>query len=155
MSSLPPTENATLLLVDDNEANRDMLSRRLARRGFTVTVAAGGQEALERIGREHYDLILLDLLMPDMSGMDVLQKIREAHSSAELPVIITSAKHEAADVIAGFGGRDRIKGLGKGDFLCGGGGRDRIFGGAGADRIFGGPGRDLIRPGPGRDQVHR
>jgi sigma-B regulation protein RsbU (phosphoserine phosphatase) len=102
MSSLPPTENATLLLVDDNEANRDMLSRRLTRRGFNVTVAASGHEALERIGRERFDLILLDLLMPDMNGMDVLRTIRETQSSTELPVIITSAKHEAADVIAGF-----------------------------------------------------
>ena len=93
---------ASLLLVDDNEANRDMLSRRLARRGFAVTVASGGHEALERISRERYDLILLDLLMPDMDGMEVLRVIRETHSSAELPVIITSAKAESSDVIAGL-----------------------------------------------------
>ena len=103
MSSTPPAEESvTLLLVDDNEANREMLSRRLTRRGFNVAVAAGGHEALERIGRERYDLILLDLLMPDMGGMEVLKTIRETHSSAELPVIITSAKEEASDVIAGF-----------------------------------------------------
>jgi CheY-like chemotaxis protein len=59
-----------------------------------VTVAASGHEALERIGRERFDLILLDLLMPDMNGMDVLRTIRETQSSTELPVIITSAKHE-------------------------------------------------------------
>jgi len=100
--AIPAEVPASLLLVDDNEANRDMLSRRLARRGFAVSVASGGHEALERIEREHYDLILLDLLMPDMDGMEVLKTIRETHSSAELPVIITSAKAESSDVIAGL-----------------------------------------------------
>jgi sigma-B regulation protein RsbU (phosphoserine phosphatase) len=103
MSSAPPDEEVfTLLVVDDNEANRDMLSRRLIRRGFSVTCAAGGHEALERITRERYDLILLDLLMPDMDGMEVLRTIRETRSPAELPVIITSAKDETSDVIAGL-----------------------------------------------------
>ena len=102
MDPNPAEDIVTLLLVDDNEANRDMLSRRLARRGFNVAVAAGGHEALERLGRENYDLVLLDLLMPDMDGMEVLRTIRETHSSAELPVIITSAKDATSDVIAGF-----------------------------------------------------
>jgi phosphoserine phosphatase RsbU/P len=103
MSSAPPDEDVfTLLVVDDNEANRDMLSRRLVRRGFSVDCAAGGREALERITRERYDLILLDLLMPDMDGMEVLRTIRETRSPAELPVIITSAKEETSDVIAGL-----------------------------------------------------
>jgi len=103
MSSAPPDEEVfTLLVVDDNEANRDMLSRRLIRRGFAVACAAGGREALERLTRERYDLILLDLLMPDMDGMEVLRAIRETRSPAELPVIITSAKDETSDVIAGL-----------------------------------------------------
>ena len=103
MSSAPPDEEVfTLLVVDDNEANRDMLSRRLIRRGFSVDCAAGGHEALERIARERYDLILLDLLMPDMDGMEVLRAIRETRSPAELPAIITSAKDETSDVIAGL-----------------------------------------------------
>ena len=103
MSSAPPDEEVfTLLVVDDNEANRDMLSRRLIRRGFSVNCAAGGHEALERISNERYDLVLLDLLMPDMDGMEVLRTIRETRSPAELPVIITSAKDETSDVIAGL-----------------------------------------------------
>ena len=103
MSSAPPDEEVfTLLVVDDNEANRDMLSRRLIRRGFLVTCAADGHEALERIAAERFDLILLDLLMPGMDGMEVLRAIRETRSPAELPVIITSAKDETSDVIAGL-----------------------------------------------------
>ena len=103
MSSAPPDEDVfTLLVVDDNEANSDMLSRRLMRRGFSVACAAGGREALELIARERYDLILLDLLMPDMDGMEVLRRIRETRSPAELPVVITSAKDETSDVIAGL-----------------------------------------------------
>ncbi len=103
MSSVPLAEEAfTLLVVDDNEANRDMLSRRLIRKGFSVTCAAGGREALERIAAERYDLILLDLLMPEMDGMEVLRRVRETYSSAELPIIITSAKDSTSDVIAGL-----------------------------------------------------
>ena len=105
MATAPPAiveDVVSLLVVDDTEANRDMLSRRLIRKGFAVTCAAGGHEALERIAAERYDLILLDLVMPDMDGMDVLRTIRETRSAAELPVIITSAKDATSDVIAGL-----------------------------------------------------
>ena len=105
MSIAPPEiveDVVSLLVVDGTEANRDMLSRRLIRKGFAVTCAAGGREALERIAAERYDLILLDLVMPDMDGMDVLRTIRETRSAAELPVIITSAKDATSNVIAGL-----------------------------------------------------
>jgi Response regulator containing CheY-like receiver, AAA-type ATPase, and DNA-binding domains len=60
-----------ILVVDDNEANRDMLSRRLARQGHGVEMAAGGLEALERLGAEPFDLVLLDIMMPEMNGYEV------------------------------------------------------------------------------------
>src|SRR5262245_44414992 len=65
-----------LLSVDDNEANRDMLSRRLARRGHSVTVAENGTQALERIGSDEFDLVLLDVVMPDIDGFEVLERVR-------------------------------------------------------------------------------
>lgn len=93
---------ASLLVVDDSEANRDMLSRRLARRGYSVAVAAGGREALELISSNRYDLILLDLVMPDIGGLQVLRTLRETWSTADLPVIIATAKHESDDIVDGL-----------------------------------------------------
>lgn len=86
---------ARVLVVDDSEANRDMLSRRLRRRGFTVTAASGGREALELIAGNRYDVVLLDLVMPDIGGLEVLKTLRETWSATELPVIIATAKDES------------------------------------------------------------
>ena len=93
---------ASLLVVDDSAFNRDMLSRRLQRRGYAVDVAAGGREALELVGAKRYDVILLDLVMPDIGGLDVLRTIRETRTAAELPVIIATAKHDSEDIVEGL-----------------------------------------------------
>ena len=94
--------HGSLLVVDDSEANRDMLSRRLQRRGFTVATAAGGREALELVRANQYDVILLDLMMPDIDGMQVLRTLRETLSASELPVIIATAKDESVDIVEGL-----------------------------------------------------
>lgn len=88
-----------LLIVDDNEANRDMLSRRLARRGHVVTVAENGTQALERIGSDDFDLVLLDVMMPDVDGFEVLERVRRTKSAAELPVIMATARDHSEDVV--------------------------------------------------------
>ena len=88
-----------LLVVDDNELNRDMLSRRLKSRGYEVTTAEDGQKALELVSAERFDLILLDIMMPVLSGIDVLRAIRERYSVAELPVIMATAKDQGTDVV--------------------------------------------------------
>ena len=93
---------ASLLVVDDSDANRDMLSRRLQRRGYAVTAAAGGREALELIAKHRYDLILLDIVMPDVNGLKVLQTLRQTWSAADLPVIIATAKDESGNVVDGL-----------------------------------------------------
>ena len=62
----------SLLVVDDNELNRDMLSRRLRRHGYDADVAVDGQAALDSIVRCEYDLVLLDIEMPGMTGLEVL-----------------------------------------------------------------------------------
>ncbi len=78
--------NLKLLLVDDEDDFRRATSKTLNRRGFSVTEAANGEEALEAIRRECPDIVLLDLKMPGMSGIETLQHIREIEAS--LPVII-------------------------------------------------------------------
>jgi len=81
----------SLLIVDDNEMNRDLMSLQLRRNGFNPSTASGGKEALEMIARNQYDVILLDIMMPVMSGIEVLTKIRETHSILKLPVIMVTA----------------------------------------------------------------
>lgn len=88
-----------LLIVDDNEMNRDMLSRRLKRRGYETLVAEGGREALQILHRLNVDLVLLDIMMPEMSGIEVLRVIRETQTMADLPVIMVSAKDQSKDIV--------------------------------------------------------
>ncbi|MFG0251441.1 MAG: PP2C family protein-serine/threonine phosphatase [Phycisphaerales bacterium JB038] len=88
-----------LLVVDDNEMNRDMLSRRLARSGHEVEVAENGLTALSLVERERFDLVLLDVMMPGLDGVTVLRRIRERWSGAELPVIMATARDERGDIV--------------------------------------------------------
>jgi len=90
---------ARLLVVDDNELNRDMLSRRLGGRGFAVEVAEDGERALARFEREAFDLVLLDVMMPGLSGIDVLRRLRERWSESDLPVIMATARDSTEDVV--------------------------------------------------------
>jgi len=79
-------KEATILIVDDIAANRDILARRFARRGFKVTEAESGRRALELIDNQTFDLVFLDIEMPEMSGLDLLESLRVQGSS--LPVIV-------------------------------------------------------------------
>ncbi len=94
------TAQGSLLVVDDNEMNRDMLARRLARRGYTVAVAEDGRQALAIIETQQFDLVLLDIMMPGISGLDVLQILRQRYSMAALPVIMATAKDQSEDIVA-------------------------------------------------------
>ncbi|MEW5977430.1 MAG: response regulator [Acidobacteriota bacterium] len=89
----------SLLVVDDNEANRDMLSRRMERRGFSVKLAADGRQALALIDSEPIDVVLLDIEMPGMSGLEVLKVLRETHSQAELPVVMVTAHDQSTEIV--------------------------------------------------------
>ena len=83
-----------LLIVGDDENNRDLLSSRLAGSGYAVDIAGDGIDALAKIRGAQYDLVLLDQIMPGMSGLDLLQLLRATHSPADLPVImVSSAEH--------------------------------------------------------------
>ena len=70
---IPGGATGTLLVVDDDESNRDLLARRLERRGHTVVTAEGGRGALELVAERPFDVVLLDVMMPEMSGLEVLQ----------------------------------------------------------------------------------
>jgi adenylate cyclase len=88
-----------LLVVDDNEMNRDLLSRRLAARGFSVDVARDGTEALAKIDQEKFDLVLLDVMMPGLSGFEVLERVRKTQSRSDLPVIMVTARDQSEDIV--------------------------------------------------------
>jgi diguanylate cyclase (GGDEF)-like protein/PAS domain S-box-containing protein len=99
-----------LLIVDDNEMNRDMLARRLERKGYVVGLAGSAKELLERVKQDAVDLVLLDIEMPKVSGLDALQELRESYSAAELPIIMVTAKTESDDIV-------RALDLGANDYL--------------------------------------
>lgn len=88
-----------LLIVDDIRENREILRRRFERHGFRATEAGGGVEALALIERETFDLVLLDMMMPDLCGLDVLARIRAKHAPGLLPVIMVTAKSQSEDVV--------------------------------------------------------
>ncbi len=90
---------ARLLIIDDIADNRAMLSRRFVKRGFEIVEADCGAQALRLVQEQTFDVVLLDVMMPDMDGMDVLRRLREKFSSSVLPVIMVTAKTQSEDVV--------------------------------------------------------
>jgi CheY-like chemotaxis protein len=87
----------TILLVEDNEMNRDMLSRRLERRGFTVLLAVDGEEAVRVAQAEQPDLILMDLSLPVVDGWEATRRLKAAEQTRQIPVIALTAHAMAGD----------------------------------------------------------
>ena len=98
-SKLLPEETGHILVVDDLEPNRDLLSRRLRKDGHRVAMAAGGAEALAMLREGSFDLVLLDLMMPGMNGFDVLAAMKQDEDLKLVPVIMVSALDETDSVI--------------------------------------------------------
>ena len=93
-------ERGAILVVDDNENNREMLSRRLAREGYKqVTLAADGRRALELLASQRFDLVLLDIMMPEVNGYQVLETLKADPQRRDIPVIMISALDEMESVI--------------------------------------------------------
>lgn len=90
----PDIAQATILVVDDSTTNRDMLARRLERHGHLVAKAGSGCEALEAMRAKAFDLVLLDLMMPEMDGFAVLQHLKNDEALRPIPVIMISALDE-------------------------------------------------------------
>jgi len=100
-----------ILIVDDKETNRDLLSRRLEHEGHRCATAADGRQALEAIAKADFDLILLDILMPVMDGYQVLQHLKGDARLAQIPVIVLSALDRTDNVV-------RCIEMGADDFLA-------------------------------------
>src|SRR5262249_26512035 len=88
---------ARILLVEDNEMNRDMLSRRLERKGHRVLVGVAGQQPLEPATAEKPDLILMDMSLPVISGWEATQKLKASDTTRTIPVIALTAHAMAED----------------------------------------------------------
>ena len=88
---------AKILLVEDNELNRDMLSRRLTRRGYTVVVAEDGEQALELARSEQPDLVLMDMSLPGIDGWEATRRLRADPGIAGIRVIALTAHAMAGD----------------------------------------------------------
>ncbi len=91
-----------VLVVDDNEVNRELYSRYLELEGYRVLAAGDGEEALARIKDEPVDLVLLDVMMPGLDGFEVLEIVRQQHSPEALPVIMATAKDQSEAVVKAF-----------------------------------------------------
>src|SRR5438045_9746377 len=96
------TRTSRLLIVDDNELNRDMLARRLERKGYEVVLAAGAHQLMERISEGNIDIVLLDIEMPEISGLDALKTVRETYSQVELPSLWLPERIKARKSAEGF-----------------------------------------------------
>lgn len=88
---------ARILLVEDNELNRDMLKRRLERRNYEVSIAVDGAEGVEKATSENPDLILMDLNLPVLDGWEATRQIKAGESTSAIPVIALTAHAMAGD----------------------------------------------------------
>jgi class 3 adenylate cyclase len=91
--------SSRVLVVDDNAASRDALARRLTREGHKVVTAADGASALELVASQEFDLVLLDLIMPEMNGFEVLRRLKATEHTSHVPVIVISALDELDSVV--------------------------------------------------------
>src|SRR5499433_1575389 len=93
---------ARILIVDDNETNRDILATRLATHGYELLQAADGEEALIAAKEQTPDLILLDVMMPKLDGVEVCRRLKSDANLPFIPIILVTAKADSKDVVAGL-----------------------------------------------------
>jgi signal transduction histidine kinase/CheY-like chemotaxis protein len=101
---IPESQNSniTVLVVDDEPINRRVLENHLKLAGYRVVEANDGNEALKLVKQRAFDLILLDIMMPNMSGYEVCDVIRKTYSPSQLPIVLLTAKNRVSDLVAGF-----------------------------------------------------
>ena len=102
--------DSKILVVDDNPQNLELLQAYLEDLGCTVISAVDGVQALEAVSRDNPDLILLDIMMPRMSGFEVCRRIKENEATADIPVVMVTALNELGDI-------ERAVAAGTDDFL--------------------------------------
>ncbi len=98
------TEKRTkmILCIEDEQEMIDLIRLILSRRGFEIRGANGGKEGLEIIRKDHPDLVLLDLMMPEMDGWEVYQQMKADESTKDIPVIVVTAKAQSIDKVLGL-----------------------------------------------------
>ena len=89
-----------ILIVDDDLMNGKQIKLRLEKRNYECEYVSSGEDCLKAIEEKEYDCVLLDIMMPGISGLDVLKQVRETKNSYELPIIMVTAKDEADDIVA-------------------------------------------------------
>src|SRR3954468_12071779 len=99
MTATPAPTPASILVVDDNSEIRELLARGLLRHGHDVCFAESGQQALDLLHARPIDVILLDIMMPEMAGYEVLARLRSEPSLRHIPVIVVSALGEVESVV--------------------------------------------------------
>lgn len=99
-----------ILIVDDNQANRELLEAHLAGLAYALELAADGYEALEKVGIFHPDLILLDVMMPKLSGFEVCKRLKQDAATARIMILMVTALNELGDI-------ERAVAAGTDDFL--------------------------------------
>jgi DNA-binding response OmpR family regulator/cellulose synthase/poly-beta-1,6-N-acetylglucosamine synthase-like glycosyltransferase len=102
MTTSSVKSHASILVVDDDEIIQKMVSLMLSRAGFDVTVTGNGNEALAQVARAIPDLILADIMMPDMDGLELLRQLRSKPSTQAIPVIMLTAKGNTDDIVSGL-----------------------------------------------------
>ena len=105
------SKDAAILIVDDNPTNCQLLAKRLSRQGYRCSQALSGNLALHMVAEQTPDIMLLDMMMPEMDGLEVLTILRRSHDSISLPVLMVTARNEGEDVVSAFaaGANDYIE----------------------------------------------
>jgi two-component system response regulator VicR len=96
------TNTKQILCIEDEPEMIDLIRLILGRRGFEVVGAAGGKEGLEKVRQQPPELVLLDLMMPDMDGWEVYQQIKADEKTKDIPVIVVTAKAQSIDKVLGL-----------------------------------------------------
>jgi CheY-like chemotaxis protein len=91
-----------VLIVDDEEVIRKLLRIHLAKLGYEVEEAADGDQALEQLGKDNFDLLICDILMPKKDGWEVIKEVKSNPRTKNLPVIVLTAKNEDSDMFKGY-----------------------------------------------------
>jgi two-component system response regulator VicR len=99
---MPSDENRTIIYIEDDPEMIDLVGMILGRRGFEINGVPGGRKGLDQIIADPPDLVLLDLMMPDMDGWDVYQQLKSNEITKNIPVIVITAKAQAIDKVLGL-----------------------------------------------------
>ena len=94
--------NKKILVVDDEEVIRKFLGIQLAKLGYEVKEAADGEQALEKLGKDDFDLLICDILMPNKNGWEVIREVRSNPTMKDIPIIVLTAKNEDSDMFKGY-----------------------------------------------------